>query len=236
VTGTNNDWKEYVSGSGVPDDTGRTPPLNHHEPDGTGTFIFPLLKNHRINPQDSGYPTQVFKDDLNLTVGIGLAGGGQLKDIEYPTYKKNRYQAVPAQAIEQLDRATGGDKALVYAALLMPHQGLMPGAMGAVSRNLTLLSSGAAVPPSYPGNLHQAKDHGTSLHINTGSRSMLRVTYIMDLSEEKGTQALIEHLGALTPVTKWMARVVIEATLTRASSAIQFQLSRIRFKLQVSEV
>jgi hypothetical protein len=220
VTGTNNDWKEYVSSSYA----------GHHEPDGTGTFIFQLLADHCINPQDSGYPLQVWRDDLNLTVGVGLGLAG----VQYPTYKKNRGEPVPAGALQALDGATGGDRALVYVALLMAHQGLMPSAMGAVARNLTLLSSGVAIGPWCPGNLHQ--EHETSLHINTGSRSSLRVTYIVELSEERGAQALISY-GALTPVTKWTARVAIEATLTRVTpSQIRFQLSRVRFDLQVSEV
>jgi hypothetical protein len=226
ITGTNDDWKEHDSSSHA----------GHHEPDGTGTFVFPLLANNCINPQDSGYPVQVWKDDLDLTVGVGLAGGVHLPGVKFPTYTKNRSQAVPAAALEALDWATGGDRALVYAALLLASQHVLPGSMTYVAMNLTLLSSGVAIQPFGPGNIHHANEHGKSLHINTGLRSELRVTYNMELSQEAGEHAL-EYAGALRPVTRWTAQVAIETTLTRVTPyQIRFRLSRIRFKLQVSEV
>jgi hypothetical protein len=226
-----NDWKEYDSSADN----------KYREPDGTGTIVYPILGDHRINPQGSGYPKQVFTDYMKLTVGVGLAGRGGRLVGEQATLTKLRLQPVPAEMIRVLNLATqnsGGqpDRALVYAALLMAHQGVMPGAMIGISRNLTLLSSGVAIGPIQPGNVHAPKEEGTSLHITFITPFSLTVTYIVELSEQKGTIYLMDN-GAMQPVTKWTARVAIEGKLTRETpETIRFRLRKIQFTLRVPEV
>jgi len=167
VCGGNDDWKEYDSRSGEfarhlePNDTGTND---------TGTFVHPFLGHHRINPRDSGYPNQVWKDDLDLRIG-------------HQTFKKIRYQPVPQAAIDALYQLTRNDKALGYAALLLAHQGLMRGAMHAVCQHLTVLTSGVAVGPGLPSGLYTPEE--ASYHI-TGSPSSLTVTYNQKMSEEGG--------------------------------------------------
>jgi hypothetical protein len=162
VRAGNDDWKEYDSRSGEF--------ARHHEPDGTGTFVHPFLGHHPINPRDSGYPIQVWKDDLDLRIG-------------HQTYKKIRYQPVPPAAVDALNRVTRNDTALSYAALLLAHQGLMRGAMHAVCQHLTVLTSGVAVVPGLPSGLYTPKK--AFYHI-TGSPSSLTVTYEQKMSEEGG--------------------------------------------------
>src|SRR5262249_39656537 len=133
------------------------------------------------NPKSKGYPLQVFLDDLDLTVEPARFNFENARAES--TWKKERFQPVPKAAIDALIRATN-DRPLVYAALLLAHQGVLPGAMCGVAENLTLLSSGVAIGPMMPGNLQEAAKR--FFHINTSSRTSLLVTHVMERSQEDG--------------------------------------------------
>src|SRR5262249_23708085 len=148
----------------------------YRQPDGTGTLVHPLLGDNRINPAWDGsrYPLHVFKEDMDLTAKAACPPFN-LWDWGEPAWRKKQHEPFPAAALEKLTLATNGDRALVYAALLLAHPRLLPEAMCAVTRNLTLLSSGVAIGPGMAGNLHQAKK--TAFHFDTGQPGVLRVTY-----------------------------------------------------------